>query len=213
MKKIRTIYALTTVADDYRPRYIGTTIGRPNFRLYLHERAAMRNSRFSVHCWIRNRISSGYEIIIQKIEELQDDISVEIFWIKFYRNKYNNMLNVMDGGEGTLAGSRHSEEHKLNISKGLLASGRDYTEQSKKTAEKLKGKKLSEAHILALKNAKRPKWTEERRAKVAKTNSDPQVKKRRSESAKLRSNRVEEKERLSLIGSVGASKRWNKNLI
>ena len=233
----RTIYALTTAHDDYLPRYVGTTINDPGKRLQQHLLWCKRGSKYRVYRWVRARVEQGHEIIMLILERNVPSADAEIVWIKTARARCSKLMNILHGGcapgEGKVLTVEHrsaisrgmracgkpvgrpkgctlTPEHRAKVSAGLLRSGRDYTEQAKKTAAKLTGRRLAPAHVAALKAAKRSPWTPEIRAARVAADATPEVKARRSAAGKRQAADPEARRKLAEAGERGRATRWGK---
>lgn len=114
---VTTIYALCE--SDGRVRYVGKTIGTPERRLVYHIHHARKGGTLPSARWIRKRVEAGFRPIIKVLELVGANWAErECFWISFYRAVEPDLLNITDGGEGTL-GRVPSMEHRRKIAEAL----------------------------------------------------------------------------------------------
>jgi hypothetical protein len=100
--------------------------------------------------WIRSLLKDGNVPVMQVIEDGFGPgwKEREIYWIAQYRNSGANLVNLTDGGEGTI-GYVPSQEARLQRS--LKLKGRKKSQEHVlKVVAALKGKSLSKEHRLAL---------------------------------------------------------------
>lgn len=154
-------------------RYVGKTKKTIKERLSKHIYLSKNGVKRPLNLWIKKLLDNGITPEIIEIEKTNIDewCNKEIFWISFYRKKYE-LLNLSDGGGSNLnyspsdetrkkisegnkgkvgywRGKKMTEEHKQKISKGGI--GKKRSELTKKNiSNSLKGKKLSESHKLKL---------------------------------------------------------------
>lgn len=80
-------------------RYVGKTTNIKQ-RLYGHIRRAKSGYNSPICAWIRKVMKNSLKPIIE-IKEFCNEKNWEkreIYWIKFYRKKYDNLTNISDGG-------------------------------------------------------------------------------------------------------------------
>ena len=106
------IYGLCLQSDG-RIRYIGQTSRDLSKRLIEHKWASTTDSELPVMRWIRKHD----DVIITLLEEYAEYDVSEIKWIKFFRSINNDMLNVLDGGQGIPLGYKHTQCTKDRMSK------------------------------------------------------------------------------------------------
>lgn len=96
------IYALYSTEDN-KDRYVGQTVQKIERRIsqHLHE-ALKRDKKTRVANWIRKAISSGYEIKFRILQANAVYNESEKEWIKKLRENGTDLVNLTDGGEGTL---------------------------------------------------------------------------------------------------------------
>lgn len=94
------IYALIDPRNN-KIRYIGKTTNKLNIRLSKH----VSNTKYGKlsHCqnWIKQLLKLNLKPTIDLIEKanISNWREKEIFWIKFFRTKYNDLTNISDGGD------------------------------------------------------------------------------------------------------------------
>ncbi len=118
-QRLTAIYALCD--PDNSPRYVGKTVRYLHERHKAHISAAKRNPRLPVHRWIRKRMDANQPLVIWLLEYVapgDDWAARERFWIKRFRDRGDDILNLTEGGEG-LAGHKFSQTHRNNIAAGL----------------------------------------------------------------------------------------------
>lgn len=101
MSKSCTVYALAS-SEDGAVRYIGQTTGTPERRLVGHLSSARRGSRLPVHLWIAKVVANGYEVALTTLAENAAWHTTEMTIIAEYRANGARLLNLTDGGEGTI---------------------------------------------------------------------------------------------------------------
>lgn len=121
-------------ARGVQVRYIGITVNGVEFRLYQHLRESRQAPRRSLSKsrWIQKHGSENIRIVvIEEVPETKELNSREVYWISRYKtHRSKHGLNMTSGGDGV--------------------SGYEYTdEQRKAMSERAKGRKPSEAAILA----------------------------------------------------------------
>ena len=129
------IYALIDPRDD-RIRYIGRSVNiKRRFWEHLKKVETTKVGR-----WKQKLLSLELEPILEILEEVEDRASLkerEMFWIAYGRDQGWALLNLTDGGDGTL---NPSERHRQAIAKAN--SERVWTEEQRKaTSERSRGYK------------------------------------------------------------------------
>lgn len=101
------VYGLRLVGSN-ECRYVGKTVNLKS-RIAEHLRQARLGANLPVYRWIRKHKDNNLEFFV--IEESSDETlpEREVFWISEMRASGNRLLNITNGGEGTL-GYRHTEE-------------------------------------------------------------------------------------------------------
>lgn len=180
-------------------RYVGKTI---NLKSRLKNHLFNVNHSNGPHRknWIKKLLSKNIFPVLTVLEISNNEnwAEREKYWIRYLKNKGNNLTNISIGGRGITTGRPLSEETKKKI--GDANRGRRHTEetkkkiraknigriltlvQRKKLSESLKkadhswkiGCKLSEEHksniSVALKGKKKPLRSKEHAAKIAAAN-------------------------------------------
>lgn len=166
-----TVYGLAS--DDGCIRYVGQTIQSASKRLIQHMSAARNRPRSAVHKWISACLQRGGTIQILVLAENavwhQDEISI----IAHHKSQGADLLNLTDGGEGTL-GYRHKGRKRPDLAERNRANagkpGRPRCpEETEKLMAYVRGSKrpwVSERNK-ARKGLPGRKHTEEHKAKVA----------------------------------------------
>lgn len=171
------IYMIIDPRNENEIRYIGKTKMSLIKRMYGHMFHGRKKRKSPLYLWINKLLNQGVLPVIKLIEEIDETkwIEREIFWIKFYRDKFGDkILNLSDGGQSNLnlspsqetrrkislgnkgkigywKGKKMTIEHKSNIGKGGIGLKR--TDETKKNiSDSLKGKKLSQQHKKAISN-------------------------------------------------------------
>jgi hypothetical protein len=106
---------------DGEVRYVGKTSQYLIDRRKAHLRPKQINGPLPVNRWLKKRRDAGVGFVTRLIEHVpcgQDWAAREKYWIAYYRQQGNRMLNLTDGGEG-LCGHVFSQEHREKISKAL----------------------------------------------------------------------------------------------
>lgn len=117
--RLTAIYALCD--PDFCPRYVGKTVRHLHERHKAHISTAKRNPRLPVHRWMRKRMDAGQSLVIWLLEYVAADAdwaARERYWIKRFRERGDDILNLTDGGEG-LAGHKFTQSHRDKIAAGL----------------------------------------------------------------------------------------------
>jgi hypothetical protein len=136
--------------------------------------------------WIRLLINEGLApvfSIIQVLNSFEEMSQSEIFWIKEYR-KYFHLLNLTDGGEGTM-GYKVSDSFRKKMS--VLHKGKKMSAEWRRQASKRKsGVKLSPDHVMKIRAAfMRPEYRDKIGA-IAKARMTPEVRMKISSTTKNR---------------------------
>lgn len=110
------VYGLSTKDNPDLIRYIGITKNNLNVRLTKHKNDAktlIKNKHKKY--WI---LKHWDNIVITPIEEgiktINEANTREIYWIKYYKDKSFNLLNVTNGGDGTVGYSNKKAWVKVN---------------------------------------------------------------------------------------------------
>ena len=160
-------------------RYVGKSV-RPTKRLqsHLNDRSGTKKSR-----WIQKLISLGLLPKVVILEKSSEDgwKEREKWWISFFHNSGNSLMNQTDGGEGVHNPDAESRR-KLSKSRKQLFQNDEYRQWFKKKvannpsrvnkiSKALKGKKKSPEHIAKLpQNQKGFKHSEEFKEKIRRNN-------------------------------------------
>lgn len=126
------IYYLTSLKDNNNPVYIGITTNSLNRRLGGH-RSDSKNGSSKIHNWIKNRISNGFEVTINLIDEVDSD---GFFWEDFY-------IDLMKTWGFTLKNMLYSGYSEFNVGR----HGEMSVEARLKLSNLYKNKKLSPERI------------------------------------------------------------------
>jgi hypothetical protein len=114
------VYALVSTESPTDIRYIGISkYDTPDNRLARHLSSAKSNnpriSNLPIYKWISKHISAGHEIHYILLEtglSWDEACYLEVEQIKDHRNLGYDLLNMTDGGEGTLGSSRSQESRE-----------------------------------------------------------------------------------------------------
>lgn len=112
MSKPITVYAL--IDDDGSVRYIGQTVQSTERRLIQHLSTARVRCAAPVHKWLMSRRNSGREVRIVALATDAVLHETEIALIAQHRASGARLLNMTDGGEGTL-GYRHKSRKRPDL--------------------------------------------------------------------------------------------------
>lgn len=128
-------------------RYVGITSKSLSSRLYKHLKQERHRNAYKGR-WIDQVLSKGGEIeIIPIVNNVESDIaeSLEIFYIKRFRQLGFRLTNLTDGGERGTLGYRHTEEWKKNASIKRSGSGNAFfgRRHSPESLEKISKRVLS----------------------------------------------------------------------
>jgi len=149
------IYAFK-LKDSQEYRYIGKTINLKH-RYIAHKNSSERGENLPIYRWIRSKGLSNIEMIVLEESEDQKLQDLEKLWITKIKDRGDRLLNLTDGGEGTL-GYRHTEMQKKEWSdkrKGSITGdknpnygkfGPDHPSYGRKFSEETK-QKLSEQKL------------------------------------------------------------------
>lgn len=135
---------------DHVYRYIGLTTQKPSVRLYDHRRDARRGMHRPVSHWIRKHGPENIqmEILVTFTEETLPQIGdVEMQLIEKYQTHTSkNGMNQTLGGDGGIAGYKHTPESIAKMSASVW-TGRKHSEESRrKMSESSMGKTISDEH-------------------------------------------------------------------
>jgi len=145
-------------------RYVGFTSKTLKQRTVRHiqESVAPRSSHYRKSRWIVSIMSEGIEPTAVLLEEVPPDADwqeAERRWIKYYRDRGNDLCNHTDGGDGVL-GRRWTDEERAKImaakapiwadpvwrqNQRQKATGKTWTDESRRKASiALKGRTVFE---------------------------------------------------------------------
>lgn len=118
-------------------RYIGRTVQTLTNRLKKHLKANDKSYRVN---WIKSLANEGLTPLIELICEtntFEDCCELEQFYIKKYKNIGCNLINMTDGGDGSI-GFKHSEEtiKKLKIIASNRVKNKNYINTLKELGNK-----------------------------------------------------------------------------
>jgi group I intron endonuclease len=125
------IYKLTD-PETNEIRYVGRTCQKLENRLKKHLRANDKSHRTN---WIKSLVNKGIEpkiSLICETTEFSDCCELERFYIIKYKNLGFKLVNMTDGGDGSI-GFKHSEEtiNKLKKIAKKRAENKEYIENLK----------------------------------------------------------------------------------
>lgn len=173
-----TVYALKSTRDG-EIRYVGQTVQKTKTRLAQHKCDAVKRHITPVHKWIVREIDDGFVIDIFTLESGAQLHTSEISWIAKFRSQGARLLNLTDGGEGTIGwhgnkGNKRPDLAERNC-EGKGKPGRASTpEINAKISAALKGRKAPWAseRNRSMKGKPGHKHTPESRAKIAAANTN-----------------------------------------
>jgi group I intron endonuclease len=96
---LNTVYLLSDPKTE-EPRYVGVTVNLKN-RIRDHKKDKRKCYRTN---WIQSLKKENLSPLVKVLEEVDDkdrDIA-ERFWIAFFRERFDNLVNATDGGDGAL---------------------------------------------------------------------------------------------------------------
>ncbi len=235
--KICRVYGLFSTQEPKHIRYVGQTIRSVDRRMKVHVyEAKKQKKRRPVLDWIRSVEKRGFEIGVVELNKKAKWNTSEEYYIAKLRKDGNKLLNLTDGGEGTL-GWKPSQKWRKNVSK--RNTGIIWSEESKKNRREylksnhpMKGKKHSLATRRKMSIAKKGKVlphmllspTEEAKKKIGKAsrerlkNYNPlrgrklSVKTRKKISESLTGKKHSEETRRKMSASRKGRPSWNKGL-
>jgi group I intron endonuclease len=174
------IYGITHPEYPKVIRYVGKTKKTISQRINQHIYLSKKKLRRPINLWINKLLGEGLKPEIIEIEVVEGDDwqNREIFWIKYYREKFE-LLNLSDGGGSNLnyspspetrkkisegnkgkvgywKGKKMTDEHKQKISDGGYGKTRN-NETKENISKSLKDRKLSEQHKSNLSISKKGK--------------------------------------------------------
>lgn len=101
--------------DTKEVRYVGKTIQKLKKRLSGHITKAKYSRSTYVSCWIYNLLINNKRPLIELVEETENWIEREKYWI----TKYNNLCNHSIGGESGTLGYIPTQSHRDKIANKL----------------------------------------------------------------------------------------------
>lgn len=119
------VYALHLEDGDYR--YIGICVD-PKKRMREHRHHASKGTTYPVYRWMRKHENEVYMTVIAVTEDYEQAKVLEIYWIAEARSSSVKMLNMTDGGDGTI-GYKYTEEQIANAR--IAHTGGHLSEQHK----------------------------------------------------------------------------------
>lgn len=135
------IYTLIDPRNN-QVRYIGKS-NNPKQRLANHINRSKSCFNSPIHCWIRKLLSLNLKpiLFIQEICNENNWQEREIYWIQYYREKYENITNVSDGGISPLKNKEYQKEviskktfkevHQYDLSGKYIASHKNSNQAAK----------------------------------------------------------------------------------
>jgi hypothetical protein len=195
-------YVYAYIRLDGTPYYIGKGKGK---------RAVSKNHSV----WVPNK-NSGQIIILEKNLTEVGALAIERRLIRWWGKKHEGGLlrNKADGGEGKSGygvSHRHSEETKRKLSEAKIGKcSPKLLEANRKTAEKLRGRKLSKETKAKLSLIHKGRiMTKEHKANLSKSGVGRPVSKETREKMRLKNSAKSECPHCSLIGGGSAMKRYH----
>src|SRR3954470_10764603 len=154
--KLTTIYGLSSSRNG-ELRYIGQTTQAVAARLRQHRSDASRRHATPVQKWIAKEVAGGFVIELTVLQECAVLHVDEIAWIAKHKASGTRLLNLTEGGEGTI-GHRHSGRKRPDLAdRNRAAKG---TPGRPSTAE-------TNAKISAANRGRKKPWLSERNANAA----------------------------------------------
>lgn len=165
--KTVTVYGLYSTRDN-ELRYVGQTTGPLKARLSQHKSYAKIRNKTAVHKWVNRELLDGFFIEIRPIQESAVLHETEIALIAQFKASGARLLNLTDGGEGTIGwegnkgikrpdvaernrqaagkpnGRKNSDEARAKISAALTGRPKPYMIIRNKTNHPWIGKNHSE---------------------------------------------------------------------
>ncbi len=132
--------------DTLEVKYVGKTIQTLKKRLSGHITKAKRSRTTHISCWIYSLLLQNKKPVIELLEEVENWVEREQYWINFYPNLCNHSI----GGESGTLGYKMTDKHKEKISNSLKGKKRN-KEVRDKISKSHKGKKLKKSTKLKLK--------------------------------------------------------------
>lgn len=135
MEKVYKFYVLSTSTDIDNIRYVGVTTKTVQQRFYGHKYCAMHPEKrgLPVHKWMYKHYQLGEDIIFKQIDTCEEQYweDREKYWIKYYKDKGFDLLNISQGGNGVVTQEQRStssiqrsiDKHK----KAVVALNKDGT--------------------------------------------------------------------------------------
>lgn len=150
-----------------RKCYVGCTIFSLKHRRRCHEFDASKGSKSVFHKALRKHGLENFTWSILKEDIHEDDLLVyEKFYIKKLGTKLPSGYNMTDGGEGMVGLPQWIRDAaSAKVSQALKGRPKSI-EHNQKVSRALTGKKLSKEHIESLKNANRPRLSDEQKRKI-----------------------------------------------
>jgi hypothetical protein len=149
-------------------RWVGKTSKKYVSSRMTYHRAAARGYRRACGCsaWLRSLLDQGLDAKVIVLEETQEWIEAECFWIAYARFIGCRLLNISDGGDG-VKGFKPSLAMRRNSSRAGM--GREVTaETRRKLSSMFKNRVVSEKTKSKIRAARaRQVITEETWAKVS----------------------------------------------
>ena len=149
MRLVKTSIYILVCPETHQCRYVGKTV-EPKKRFARHlANAREEGKKIYLYSWIRGLLDKGLEPEMVIIDEVEDWIYWEAFYIEYFRAIGCKLTNLSVGGIGS-TGYKHSEEHKQRMSKLFKGrkpwnTGKKYTESQKEGMRKARtGMRLSE---------------------------------------------------------------------
>lgn len=196
---MNTVYTLSSTRDD-EVRYVGQT-NNMAARHRQHLSYARLRRMTPVHKWINREIEEGFEIVMTAVVEDAELHVAEIETIAKYRDQGFRLLNLTDGGEGTIGWRGNTGKKRPDLAERNKAlkgqPGHAITDEVKaKISTANKGKKKPHLVERNKAGAGKPghKHTDASRAKISASNKGrvmtDEMKLHLSETAKAQNRKL-----------------------
>lgn len=176
-----TVYTLASTRNG-EVRYVGQTVQSPTTRLRQHKCVAQGRRATAVQRWIAREIAEGFEIVIAAIATDAVLHDTEIALIAKYRADGYRLLNLTEGGEGTVGWRGNKGNKRPDLAeRNRLGKGKPGRPNTPEARAKISAaKKGTKAPWLAERNRANTgkpghRHSEESKAKIAAANTGHRV--------------------------------------
>jgi hypothetical protein len=197
------VYALHV--GDHKYRYVGVTTLGAEKRLGGHKRKSRNpeKNRAAVYSWIRKYYDDVTFEVLETVELKEELYPAEIKWIAKMREEGYDLLNMVEGGRGSI-GLKFTEERRAKQGKWFVGKKLtpEHVEKSRiaRTGAKRSDEAKAKMRAAKLGKAQSPEHAEKSRKQLEENRNDPAVRAKLSEAGLKRYQDPEERAKAARKG-------------